>query len=151
MMRQQMGNGKTETKGPRRVDSRKYAELAEQQTVQATEAIASQASTFSAGLGQSANYSGTQGQSKIQAQLERLGLQDNIVEEKKESGPVMNWRKGNFNQEENEPKSVVNLPIANIQVQEGGGKKKGKKKKGTVQVVSTAMPNSDEFPSLDDA
>lgn len=63
----------------------------------------------------------------------------------------MNWRKGNFNQDEPEPKSVVNLPIANIQVQEGGGKKKGKKKKGTVQVVSTAMPNADEFPSLDDA
>lgn len=67
MMRQQMGNGKAETKGPRKPDLQRYAELAEKQTAMAADAIANQASTFSAGLGQSAAYSGQGGQAKLQA------------------------------------------------------------------------------------
>ena len=56
-----MGDGKTEAKGPRKVDQHKYAELADKQTKSGTEAIASQASTFSAGIGQSNTYKGSDG------------------------------------------------------------------------------------------
>lgn len=62
-----MGNAKPETKGPRKADLQRYAELAEKQTAMAADAIASQASTFSAGLGQSSAYSGQGGQAKLQA------------------------------------------------------------------------------------
>ena len=53
-----MGNGKTEAKGPKRVDLQKYQALADKQTKIATEAIASQASTFTAGIGQSGAFTG---------------------------------------------------------------------------------------------
>lgn len=75
-----MGASATEAKkGPQKADQNKYLEVAQKQTAAAMEAIQSQPSTFAAGLGQSAAYSGNQGQAKLQSQLEKMGLANNLV------------------------------------------------------------------------
>ena len=172
MMRQQMGNGNDKTaKGPRRADPQKYAELAEKQAAMAADAIASQASTLSAGLGQQAAFAGNGGQARLAAQLEKLGLQGNVVEEKaEERAPVANWRRGNFTPAEeqpgagSEPKGGLGN-LGNVVIHDGGGKKKGKKGKRQMVVVSGGEPKEQmqqqqmpqmpategDFPTLDDA
>lgn len=175
MMRQQMGgapNGNDKTaKGPRRADPQKYAELAEKQTAMAADAISSQACTLSAGLGQQATFAGSAGQARLAAQLEKLGLQGNVVEEmREEKAPVANWRRGNFAPAEeqpgagSEPKGGLGI-LGNVVIHDGGGKKKGKKGKRQMVVVSAGeqkeqmqqqqmpqMPTTEgDFPALDDA